>query len=111
MSALEVDGIVSLDARQVDDVLEVPTHENIDMIQRGDRNVLRVDDLPSSHDAGRQVFLSQGGGHLCQLHLLAVALWNPVEDSLDRKRCAGELEERQIRDDEDLASSGESVDE
>ena len=85
----DIDRIITPDAFEVHNVLEVPTDQHMDTTDRGDGDMLSVNPFSRSDHAFAQVKLGQFFGFRRQDDLLPMLFRNPDQCIMNFLRCAG----------------------
>ena len=74
--------IVFLYSPQSDNVLEIPTHQGVDLIYRSNGNVLCIREIGSTNCSLLNIHVRKIERALRYLHLLNIRLWNLVKQCL-----------------------------
>ncbi len=92
----QVHCIVPSNPVEVDDVLEVPTHQHVGSMYGRSRNVLSIQSACFTNDSSVKVLIGKPGGLFGKCDILAVRSRNVFQDQTDLTGRSFQFEQREV---------------
>lgn len=106
----DIDRIVTPNAFEVHNVLEVPTDQDIHTTDRGDSDMFSVDLFSRANHTFAQVKPGQFFGLSRQVDVLPILIRNPFQYLTNLLRCVGQLQKCQLRQNDNGFAGSEFLD-